>query len=255
MIGQIVKFRIIPVILTDGTTVVKGTNFNNWRTVGSAEATSRLFAARDVDELIFLDVGARAKGLSIDLDLVSAFSNQLNIPFAVGGGIDDFGSAAACLRNGAEKIVLGTSAYRNPNLVSQLSETFGAQAVVVTIDILHPESDEFAINSGRETVSSECALEFAMRIQDLGAGEIILQCISQDGLQEGYDLRSLEDFTSKLKIPVIASSGAGSVRDFERAYRMGASGAAAGAIFQFTQITPKVVREDLRSLGIPVRRS
>jgi cyclase len=159
------------------------------------------------------------------------------------------------LRIGAEKIVLGTSAFRNPNLVTQLSETFGAQAVVVTIDVLQAGSDRFAVNSGREIVSSESALEFALRVQDLGAGEIILQCISQDGLQQGYDFYSLGEFVRTLKIPVIVSSGAGNLRDFEEAYRMGASGAAAGAIFQFTQITPKVVREDLRSLGIPVRRS
>lgn len=249
------KFRVIPVILTDGTTVVKGTKFNNWRTVGSAEATSRLFAARDVDELMFLDVGARAKGLSVDINLVKVFSKNLNVPFAVGGGIDDFDTAAACLRNGAEKIVLGTSAFRNPDLVNRLSETFGAQAVVVTIDVLQAGSDRFAIDSGKEIVSSESALEFALRLQDLGVGEIILQCISQDGLQQGYDFNSLGEIASRLKVPVIASSGASNVSDFEKAYRMGASGGAAGAIFQFTQVTPKVVREDLRSLGIPVRRS
>lgn len=249
------KFRIIPVILTDGTTVVKGTNFNNWRTVGSAEATSRLFAARDVDELVFLDVGARARGLSVDINLVKTFSNQLNIPFAVGGGIDDFATASACLRNGAEKIILGTSAYRNPNLVTELSGTFGTQAVIVTIDVVKAGSGEFAINSGKETISSESAIEFALRIEDHGAGEIILQCIGQDGQQGGYDLSSLQEFTSKLKIPVIASGGAGNTKDFENAYKVGASGGAAGAIFQFTQITPKVVREDLRSLGIPVRQS
>jgi cyclase len=249
------KFRVIPVILTDGTTVVKGTSFNNWRTVGSAEATSRLFAARDVDELVFLDVGARNKGKAIDMDLVKKFSNQLSIPFAVGGGIDDFDTATLCLRNGAEKIILGTSAFRKPELITKLSETFGAQAVVVTIDVLHLGSKEFAINSGREIITSESSLEFAHRAQDLGAGEIILQCISQDGSQLGYDLDNIRLFVNELTVPIIAGSGAGGTEDFENAFLLGAAGGAAGALFQFTQTTPKEIREDLRSRGVPVRRS
>jgi cyclase len=249
------KFRVIPVILTDGTTVVKGANFDNWRTVGSAEAISRLFSARDVDEIIFLDVGARTKGNSISIDLVRTFSDQLNIPFAVGGGIDSFETASLCLRNGAEKVVLGTSAFKNPELVTKLSETFGSQAVVVTIDILSVGSERFAVNSGREMINSESALDFALRLQEKGVGEIILQCISQDGLQRGFDFLSLGQFTDALQVPVIISSGASCVDDFEKAYLAGASGAAAGAIFQFTQITPKMVREELRAKGIPVRRS
>ena len=249
------KFRVIPVILTDGTTVVKGANFNNWRTVGSAEAISRLFSARDVDEIIFLDVGARTKGNSISIDLVRAFSDQLNIPFAVGGGIDSFETASLCLRNGAEKVVLGTSAFKNPELVTKLSETFGAQAVVVTIDIVSVGSETFAVNSGREIIHSESALDFALRLQEKGVGEIILQCISQDGLQSGFDFLSLEQFTEALQVPVIISSGASCVEDFEKAHRAGASGAAAGALFQFTQITPRMVREELRAQGVPVRRS
>jgi cyclase len=194
-------------------------------------------------------------GRSIDLDLVKSFSNQLDIPFAVGGGIDDFETATNCLRNGAEKIVLGTSAYKKPELVEKLSETFGAQAIVVTIDITNIGSKDFAIDSGRQVIASESALEFALRLQDLGVGEIILQCIGQDGLQSGYNLNALEEFVGSLGIPIIISSGAGGIDDFKKAYKLGAAGAAAGAIFQFTQITPKVVREGLRVLGIPVRKS
>lgn len=249
------KFRVIPVILTDGTTVVKGTNFNNWRTVGSAEATSRLFSARDVDEIIFLDVGARTKGKSISIDLVRAFSDHLNIPFSVGGGIDSFETASLCLRNGAEKVVLGTSAFKNPELVTKLSETFGAQAVVATVDVVCYGSKNFAVNSGREVIYTEEAIDFALRLQVMGVGEIMLQCISQDGLQKGFDFSSLGQFTEALNVPVIISGGASGVEDFEKAYKMGASAAAAGAIFQFTQLTPKMVREELRIKGVPVRRS
>ena len=108
------KFRIIPTILTDGTTVVKGKNFNNWRTVGSAVSMARLFASRDIDELIFLDVTARHRKKTIDIDLITKFSNLLSTPFTVGGGIDSVSQAASCLRSGAEKVILGSAAYENP---------------------------------------------------------------------------------------------------------------------------------------------
>ena len=248
------KFRIIPTILTDGTTVVKGTKFNNWRTVGSAEATARLYAARDVDEIIFLDVTARSKGKSIDLDLITKFSRQLRVPFSVGGGIDSVEIASQCLRNGAEKIVLGTAAFEKPELISQLSSTFGSQAVVVAVDIPQSNGDSIAIDSGR-TIVEIAASDFAAIAQERGAGEIIIQSVEKDGMQVGYDLQTIKKFAEFLTVPIIASSGAGSATDFAEAFYAGASGAAAGAIFQFTELTPSRVRRDLESLGIPVRRS
>jgi cyclase len=248
------KFRVIPTILTDGTTVVKGSEFNNWRTVGSAEATARLFAARDVDEIIFLDVEASKKGKSIDLDLISKFSSLLRIPFAVGGGINSLEVASNCLRNGAEKVILGTSAYKKPELISQLASIFGSQAVVVSVDIPNSDPETLAINSGKEIVKMN-ALDFAVKVQDHGAGEIILQSIDRDGLQNGYDLTLIKEFSDKLTIPIIASSGAAGPADFAKAYYAGASGAAAGALFQFTEVTPMRVRKELDSMGIPVRKS
>lgn len=248
------KFRIIPTILTDGTTVVKGTKFNNWRTVGSAEATARLYAARDVDEIIFLDVTARSKGKSIDLDLITKFSRQLRVPFSVGGGIDSVEIASQCLRNGAEKIVLGTAAFEKPELISQLSSTFGSQAVVVAVDIPQSNGDSIAIDSGR-TIVEISPRDFAAMAQERGAGEIIIQSVEKDGMQVGYDLQTIKKFAEFLTVPIIASSGAGSATDFAEAFYAGASGAAAGAIFQFTELTPSRVRRDLESLGIPVRRS
>jgi len=115
------KVRVIPSILTDGITVVKGEKFNNWRTVGSAEATARLYASRDVDELMFLDVTARSRNTLIDRDLLKHFTNVLNIPFSVGGGINSLEEAKSCFRNGAEKIVLGTAAILNPRFITEIA--------------------------------------------------------------------------------------------------------------------------------------
>jgi cyclase len=246
------KFRIIPTILTDGTTVVKGTNFDNWRTVGSAEATARLFAARDVDELVFLDVTARKRKSTIDVTLIEKFSNLLSIPFAVGGGIDSLSHATRCLRAGAEKVILGSAAYLNPKLIQEVSETFGNQAVAVTVDLKRCDSDEFLIYSGEQIVENSF-LNYIEELEKRGAGEIILQCKKCEGKLEGLCLSKLSKAVSSVKCPVIVSSGANSSSDFVSAYKQGAAGVAAGAIFQFTQSTPKELRDEIRSAGVPVR--
>jgi cyclase len=144
------KIRIIPTVLTDGTTVVKGTNFNNWRTIGSALATAKLFGQREVDELLFLDVNARSRGSIISKDLISDFSRNLNIPFAVGGGISALKDAEVCFRSGAEKIVLGSSALTNPALITEIANIYGAQAIVIAIDFYSLDSSEIKINSGKD---------------------------------------------------------------------------------------------------------
>jgi cyclase len=248
------KFRIIPTILTDGTTVVKGKNFNNWRTVGSAVAMARLFASRDVDELIFLDVTARHRKKTIDIDLITKFSNLLSSPFTVGGGIDSVSQAASCLRSGAEKVILGSAAYENPKLVGEIADKFGNQAVVVAVDLLSCNSNHFSIHSGSTTIS-ENFLEYIQELERLGAGEIMLQCKALDGEMKGLCLEQLKSAVGVVKCPIVVSSGAASPSDYLNAYKIGAAGVAAGAIFQFTQLTPKEIRESLRSQGVPVRNS
>lgn len=246
------KHRIIPTILTDGTTVVKGENFNNWRTVGSAEATARLYAARDVDELIFLDVNASKKNRSVSLDLVRRFSEILQVPFGIGGGISSIEFATELLRAGAEKVLLGEVASINPRLVSQIAEKFGSQAVTVSIDLCGSENLSFRNCDER---FQECnALEFALFQQQMGAGEILLNSIVHDGLRAGMDLKRIQLFSESLSIPLVASSGAGSIEDFASALSAGASAVAAGAIFQFSELTPGDVREGLRNLGFGMRR-
>lgn len=246
------KFRVIPTILTDGLTVVKGTQFNNWRTVGSAESAARLFAARDVDELIFLDVTARQRGTTISPKLIQKFSQLLTIPFSVGGGINSIEDARLCFRAGAEKVVLGTVAYRNPEIVSAIANEFGNQAVAVTVDLLKSNSTYFTIESGKVTVE-ENFLEYIENLESLGAGEIILQCVALDGEMEGLCLEKLSQATVRVGCPVIVSGGAGSISDFEMAFNAGATGVAAGSLFQFTELTPFEVSSGLKNLGVPVR--
>lgn len=246
------KNRIIPTILTDGNTVVKGEKFNNWRTVGSAEATARLYAARDVDELIFLDVNASRYGRSISSEMVSRFADILMVPFGVGGGINSLETATKLLRAGAEKVILGEAAISNPSLITQIATKFGSQAVTVSIDLEGPENIFFRTSSSLE-LNSSTGLDHAQRVLSMGAGEILLQSRRHDGLRLGMDMQNIELFSANLTAPLIASSGAGNIEDFAGALRVGASAVAAGAIFQFTEITPGEVRESLRELGFSVR--
>ena len=246
------KVRVIPTILTDGLTVVKGEKFNNWRTVGTAEAAARLYASRNVDELMFLDVTARSRNTTIDIDLLKHFTNVLDVPFSVGGGINTLEDAKTCLRNGAEKIVLGTSAIFNPNLVSEIAEVFGNQAVIVSIDFRSERDNRILTNSGKVEGEVE-GLEFIRGLENLGAGEILLQSVELDGTLRGMDFEKISQVCLNTRLPVIASGGAASLEDCLQAVSCGASAVAAGALFQFTQTTPSQVRAYLSKHGISTR--
>jgi cyclase len=246
------KIRVIPTILTDGVTVVKGENFNNWRTVGSAEAVARLYAKRDVDELLFLDVDARSRKSIINLSLLRHFSNVLDVPFSVGGGINTLEDAKKCFRNGAEKVVLGTSAVLNPQIITEIADLFGNQAVVVSVDFECDDVRTIRLNSGTIAANID-AYEFIQSLQDIGAGEILLQSIERDGTMTGFDLNRINEVAKMSNLPIIASGGASSSQDFCDAVKSGASAVAAGALFQFTQVTPKEVRNYLQKNGVRVR--
>ncbi len=246
------KVRVIPTVLTNGTTVVKGENFNNWRTVGTAEAIARLYSSRNVDELLFLDVNARKRGESISSELIQVFSDLLDIPFAVGGGINTYEEASRCFRNGAEKVVLGTSAIENPAVISEIANGFGAQAVVISLDLNGNINPNLWTHSG-EKESKVDFMRLVPELEALGAGEILLQNIANDGLMNGMNIARLSQVAAITQLPIIASSGCGKAEDALLALNAGASSVAAGAMFQFTELTPLEVREYLQSRGKSVR--
>jgi len=247
-----VKIRVIPTILTDGTTVVKGEKFNNWRTVGDAIAISNLYAKRDVDELIFLDVTARSKNSTISLSLMSHFSDVLDIPFGVGGGIKTVSQAKACFRSGAEKVILGSEAVMRPSIITEIADIFGSQAVVVAIDFVNDYESLIAIESGKsfQEIDVKSHIE---NLEKLGAGEILLQSCLRDGTLTGMDYVRITEVAGLTNLPVIASGGMSSPDDAVKAVRAGASAVAAGAVFQFTSLTPRKIREHLATNDIPVR--
>lgn len=247
------KKRIIPVVLYDGTTVVKGTSFKNERTIGAVEAIANLYSKRRPDEIFFLDVKASREGRPPNFEIFEFFSEKFDIPFAVGGGIRSIDDAKRCVANGAEKVVLGSSVHSNPELVEKTASQLGSQAVVVSLD--HWNDDEFVFTQSGDLRTKRTVFEFAKGAEALGAGELLVQDISRDGKMNGLNLARLKEIVEITSIPVIASGGAGSPEHFLEAFKVGVSGVAAGSIFQFTQFTPNQVAQYLNTKGINVRSS
>ncbi len=246
------KVRIIPTLLTDGNTLVKGQEFNSWRSVGSVAAAARLFAMRDVDELMLLDVAATRQGRLISRAVIEDFASVLRVPFSVGGGVNSIEGVRAYLRAGAEKVVLGTAAIENPGLIEEAASQFGSQAIIVAIDVISLSEGTLAIHSGQTPVKLDL-VKTVIDLEKRGIGEILVQSVTHDGKMEGMNFETIKIVSEAVGVPVIASSGAGSHEDFLTAIRSGASAVAAGAIFQFSEVTPRSVRTFLHDKGILVR--
>lgn len=244
------KVRVIPTVLVNGSTVVKGERFNNWRTVGHVNSIAQLLAARDVDEVIFLDTKASVEKRGISLDFVRDFADAVNVPFGVGGGIRSVEQAKEYVKNGCEKVVLGDILFENPLLVKEIAGELGSQAIVASIDV----KKRFKVHraSGQVEVVDDL-VTLIQTLEQLGIGELLIQSIDNEGTMLGYDIELISKCLQFVKIPVLASGGAGRLEDFLNAAKLGVSGVCAGAFFQFTEFTPSDVRKFLRVNGISVR--
>lgn len=232
--------RIIPTILTRGRTLVKGVAFDSWRTVGLTQQAVRIHSMRGVDELVMLDIGATPEGRGPDLNLVSELAECCFMPLTIGGGVKSVYDVERLLRAGADKVVIGKRARTHPKVVTECASRFGSQAIVVAIDVneeWHPMCVEFVCR----------------RAESLGAGEIMLTVMDREGKMEGYDTTLIHQIAHAVNIPVIAHGGCGSYEHMLEAIRCGASAVAAGALFQFTDCTPKGAAEYLQKHGIEVR--
>ncbi len=242
------KIRVIPSILTDGMSQVKGERFDNWRTVGSVQTAIQLFQSRDVDEIVLLDVHATSQRRFLDLELVRAIAGVLRVPLAVGGGVTSLEQISDLLRAGADRVVIGSAWYTQPELISKAAAMFGSQAIICTLDC--SESERLTRVAWGTTDS---AVSAALRLETLGAGELLLQNTSRDGVMEGMDLASIKAVSNSVSVPVIAGSGAGTPQDALEALQAGASAVAIGAMFQFTPVTPSQVKAHISSQGYEVR--
>ena len=250
------KVRVIPTLLWKDFGLVKGVSFNSWRRVGSVLPALRVYNARDVDELILVDITATHSGAAPDHTSVADFSDECSVPLTVGGGITEVGQIVALLRVGADKISINTAAVRTPELIDKAAAKFGAQCVVVSIDVRrHADSRcTVCVKSGTEDTGVDPVV-WANEVAARGAGEILLTSINRDGTMLGYDVQLIEAVASAVDIPVIASGGAGEPAHMIAAIKSGASAVAAASIFHFTEQTPSGIKQALHAAGIPVRRS
>ena len=247
--------RIIPCLDVKDGRVVKGINFLNLRDAGDPAETAAAYDAQGADEVVFLDITASADSRDTQLSWVRNVASTLFIPFTVGGGIRTTDDFKAILREGADKISVNSAALMNPDLISDAAMKFGSQCVVVAIDAKKREgSDGWTVykNGGRVDIGID-AVEWAVKAEKLGAGEILLTSMDADGTKAGYDLELTKAIASSVNIPVIASGGAGSCKDFYDAIEVGASAVLAASLFHYKELTIKEVKDYLKEQGVSVR--
>ena len=246
--------RIIPTILCRGRQAVKGKRFDSWRPIGMAAEKVRVHQMRGVDELVLLDITATAEGRGPDLKLVEELAEGMFAPLAVGGGVRTVDDVRALLRAGADKVVIGTASLET-GVVREAAAVVGSQAITVAIDVKdHMVHGRCGSNPYHSSPSRPLrAASWAMELVQYGAGEILLQSIDRDGTLSGYDLALISEVSRAVGIPVIASGGAGCYDHMREAIEAGASAVAAGAMFQFTDHTPREAAKYLAWKGIEAR--
>ncbi len=249
--------RIIPCLDVTGGRVVKGVNFVNLRDAGDPVELADRYNREGADEVVFLDITASSDDRNIMADVVARTARKVFIPLAVGGGIRSVADARRILMSGADKVSVNTAAVRRPELITELSHEFGAQAVVLAIDARKRVSGAWNVytRGGRDDEAID-AVEWAARGEALGAGEILLTSMDTDGVQQGFDCALTRGVSRATHIPVIASGGAGQPDDFVRVLTDGEADAAlAASIFHYGTYSIAELKEHLDRRGIPVRKT
>ena len=256
-----VAVRIIPCLDVDNGRVVKGVNFQNLRDAGDPVELAARYDAEGADELTFLDVSASKAGRGTMLDVVRRTAEQVFIPLTVGGGVRSVEDVDQLLRAGADKVSVNTSAIARPELLRELSERFGAQCIVLSVDARRatgPDADdmpsgfEVTTHGGSRSAGID-AIEWARTGQELGVGEILLNSMDGDGTKEGFDLELIRKVREAVHLPIIASGGAGAVEHFPPAVAAGADAALAATIFHFGEVAITDCKHTIADAGYEVR--
>lgn len=252
--------RVIPCLDVDGGRVVKGVQFVDLRDAGDPVELAGVYDAEGADELVFLDITASSDERDTILDVVAATADQVFIPLTVGGGLRSVDDARALLRAGADKTAFNTAAIARPELLSEAADAFGSQCVVAAVDARRRDAAdatagwEVFTHGGRRQTGRD-AIEWAVECAERGAGEILLTSMDRDGSKEGYDLELLKAATSAVRVPVVASGGAGTAEHMAEGVRDGGAGAVlAASIFHFGELRIDEVKDAMAAAGVPVRR-
>ena len=246
--------RIIPCLdVKDGETV-KGVNFVGLRSAGDPVELGKAYSEQGADELVFLDITASFEGRKTFTEMVTRVAREINIPFTVGGGINELADVERMLMAGADKVSMNSAAIRHPELIEETAKRFGSQVCVVAIDARLDDDGWFAYVKGGRERTERGLFEWAREAQERGAGEILFTSMNHDGVKQGYANEALARLADELYIPIIASGGAGAKEHFRDAFTLGhADAALAASVFHFGEIPIQELKQYLHNEGINVR--
>lgn len=248
------KVRVIPTLLWKQFGLVKGVGFDSWRRVGPVLPAIKVYNQREVDELVLVDIVAHQSDDDPDFDSIDEFGQDCFVPLTVGGGITRIEQVQRLLRAGADKVAVNTTAYERPELLTEIARLHGTQCVVASIDVRAQDGGWMCYSRAGKQATGREVVAWAREVEDRGAGEILITSIERDGTMHGYDLPLIEAVVQAVKIPVIASGGAGNYEHMVAAVKQaGASAVAAASIFHFTEQTPAGAKAALAAAGVPMR--
>ena len=246
--------RVIPCLDVDEGRVVKGVKFKDIRDAGDPVELARSYNLQKADEIVFLDIGASYKSRDIMVDVVRRVSREVFIPLSVGGGLRSVDDMRKVLNAGADKVALCTSAIENPKLISEGAKAFGSQCIVLSVDAKRTGNGWQAYTHGGRNDSGLDAVEWAVRGEKLGAGEILLNSMDRDGTREGYDIELTKKVVESVNVPVIASGGAGTIVQMAEAIRLGKADAVLlASLLHYGELTIPKIKRELKKLGVVVR--
>ena len=248
------KKRIIPCLDIKDGRVVKGVQFLALKDAGNPVELAAYYSKNGADELVFLDISATLEKRKTLVEMVTQLSKEINIPFTVGGGIQSVEDARLLLQSGADKISINSAAVNNPNLITQIAAAFGSQSLVVAIDVKKSDNDWYVFINGGTKSTGIKAIDWAKKVQELGAGEILLTSMNNDGAKNGFALDITDAICKATSIPVIASGGAGSVEHFAELFtKTDVSAGLAASIFHYNEISIFDLKIQLKTQKIPIR--
>lgn len=248
------KKRIIPCLDIKNGRTVKGINFLGLKDAGDPITLAKQYVKQGADELVFLDITATVENRKTLIQLVNQIAKEINIPFTVGGGINSVEDARKLIKAGADKLSVNSSAVKRPELITELAREFGSQCIVVAIDTKFENNEWRVFVHGGRTITPLKTIEWSEQVEKLGAGEILLTSMNNDGTKKGFSVEITSQVANTINIPVIASGGAGSKADFKEIFtQTKATGALAASIFHYGEIPIPILKKYLRTEKIAIR--
>ena len=248
------KKRIIPCLDIKDGRVVKGVQFLELKDAGNPVELASFYSKNGADELVFLDISATLEKRKTLAEMVTQLSKEINIPFTVGGGIQSVDDARLLLQSGADKVSINSAAVLNPELITQISDAFGSQSLVVAIDIKKVDNDWYVFIKGGTESTGILAIDWAKKVEELGAGELLITSMNNDGSKDGFALEITNEISKVVSIPVIASGGAGNSQHFIELFtKTEVSAGLAASIFHFNEVPISELKNVLKTQNIPIR--